>query len=71
MDIDTYKCHHEEVENVIAGFDWDDGNRGKCVEHGVLAEEVESPFQRPIMILPDAEHSVTETRFKAIGKTTT
>ena len=57
------------MEGAIAGFDWDDGNRSKCLKHGVSAEEVESLFLRPVMILPDEGHSVAETRFKAIGKT--
>lgn len=55
----------------IAGFDWDDGNRRKCVKHGVSAEEIESLFLRPIMILPDEAHSIAETRLKAIGRTAT
>lgn len=53
----------------LAGFDWDDGNRAKCLKHGVSAEEVESLFIRPVMILPDEPHSVAETRFKAVGRT--
>jgi len=56
------------VEEAIAGFDWDDGNRSKWLKHGVSGEEVESLFMRPIMILPDEAHSVAETRFKAIGQ---
>lgn len=31
--------------------------------------KIESLFLRPIMILPDQVHSLTETRFKAIGRT--
>ncbi|HTG58533.1 MAG TPA: BrnT family toxin [Terriglobia bacterium] len=57
------------MEGALAGFDWDDGNRSKCLKHGVSGEEVESLFIRPIMILPDEAHSVAETRFKAIGRT--
>jgi hypothetical protein len=57
------------VEESIAGFDWDGGNRRKCLQHGVSAEQLESLFLRPIMILPDLAHSGVETRFKAIGKT--
>ena len=54
---------------LIAGFDWDAGNRSKCRKHGVSAPEVEELFQRPVAILPDPEHSESEERFKAIGKT--
>jgi uncharacterized DUF497 family protein len=28
----------------IAGFEWDDGNRGKNLKHGVTDEEAEEPF---------------------------
>jgi uncharacterized DUF497 family protein len=51
------------------GFDWDDGNREKCQEHGVSIAEIETLFSRPVMILPDAAHPQTEKRLKAIGKT--
>ena len=33
------------------------------------AEEIESLFLQPVIILPDETHSLAETRFKAIGKT--
>lgn len=56
------------MQQGIAGFDWDRGNRPKCLKHGVSAEEIESLFLRPVMILPDQEHSLAETRFRAIGK---
>jgi uncharacterized DUF497 family protein len=57
------------VEGVVAGFDWDRGNRAKCRKHSVSVEEIESLFLRPVMILPDESHSLTESRLKAIGKT--
>ena len=69
IDICTYIYHNAPVERVIAGFDWDAGNRAKCLEHGVSTAEVEAMFQRPIMVLPDAAHSGSERRFKAIGTT--
>ena len=53
---------------VIASFNWDDGNRDKCVEHGVSIDEVETLFRGIVVILPDEAHSWTETRFKAIGQ---
>ena len=52
----------------IVGFEWDDGNRGKCLKHGLSIEEIESVFEGVVMILPDVEHSAAETRFKAIGQ---
>jgi len=57
------------MQGAIAGFDWDRGNRAKCRKHGVSADEIESLFLRPVMILPDEAHSLTESRLKAIGRT--
>ena len=57
------------MEGPIAGFEWDRGNRAKCLQHGVSAEEVGSVFLASVTILPDEAHSLTETRFKGIGRT--
>jgi hypothetical protein len=51
------------------GFDWDKGNRAKCEKHGLSVSVIESLFARPIAILPDAAHSQSERRFRAIGRT--
>ena len=53
----------------VAGFDWDAGNRAKCQKHGVSVAEVEGLFSRPLLIIPDASHSQSEERLRAIGKT--
>ena len=53
----------------VAGFDWDAGNRAKCEKHGVSGLEVEELFTRPLLIIPDASHSQSEERLRAIGKT--
>jgi hypothetical protein len=53
----------------VAGFDWDDGNHDKCQRHGVSIVEIETLFRGTVVILPDEAHSVTERRFKAVGKT--
>ena len=53
-----------------AGFAWDSGNRKKCLAHGVSIAEIEDLFTRPVMVLPDPAHSQSETRLRAIGKTT-
>jgi uncharacterized DUF497 family protein len=53
----------------VSGFQWDEDNRDKCQKHGVLLEIIEDLFMRPIVILPDENHSNKEQRFKAIGKT--
>jgi uncharacterized DUF497 family protein len=51
----------------IDGFDWDEGNREKCQRHGVSIAEIESLFERNVLIGPDAAHSDAEQRFRAIG----
>jgi uncharacterized DUF497 family protein len=53
----------------FSGFDWDSGNLEKCRKHGVSTEVVEGLFERAVAILPDEEHSQTERRFRAVGKT--
>ncbi len=52
----------------IAGFDWDEGNRFKCREHGVSLAAIESMFRGSVAVQPDPLHSKSEERFKAIGK---
>ncbi len=54
---------------ILSGFDWDEGNRGKCRKHGISVEEIEALFSRTVTILPDEGHSTTEDRFKVIGQT--
>ena len=51
----------------IAGFDWDEGNRGKCQKHGVALADIEAMFRSRISIFPDGDHSRAEERLKAIG----
>lgn len=53
----------------FAGFDWDSGNPKKCQNHGVSIAEIESLFDRPVVILPDKENAQGERRFRAIGTT--
>jgi predicted DNA binding CopG/RHH family protein/uncharacterized DUF497 family protein len=53
----------------FAGFDWDRGNRKKCQKHGLSITEIESVFDRPVVILPDKENPHGERRFRAIGTT--
>ena len=53
----------------FAGFDWDSGNRKKCQIHGVSLAEIESVFDRPVVILPDKDNPQGERRFRAIGTT--
>ncbi len=54
----------------VAGFDWDEGNEGHCLEHGVSIGEIEELFRSTVMILPDEAHSTDlEARHLAIGRT--
>ena len=57
------------MDGPVSGFDWDDGNRAKCREHGVSPGEIEALFERPVLIVPDETHSTNEERLRAIGKT--
>jgi uncharacterized protein len=53
----------------VQGFDWDDGNREKCLKHGLSVSKIEQFFQGEIKILGDPKHSQAEERFIAVGKT--
>jgi len=53
----------------FGGFDWDSGNWDKCQKHGVPIAEIESLFRGTPLVGPDAKHSVTERRLRAIGVT--
>lgn len=57
------------MDSAFEGFDWDAGNRAKCQKHGVSVAQVEGLFSRPLLIIPDAPHSESEERLRAIGKT--
>lgn len=52
----------------LVGFDWDQGNREKCLKHGVATEEIEYAFREGrAVVRPDPAHSERETRFQAVG----
>jgi len=53
----------------VAGFDWDDGNRGKCTSHGVPVEEIKALFRATPAVAPDVAHSAAEDRLIALGRT--
>lgn len=58
------------MDKVVAGFDWDDGNTGKCQKHGVSIDVIEGLFRAgKLLVEPDIANSAVETRFRAIGKT--
>jgi len=56
------------MDDGVAGFDWDTGNRAKCHKHGVSVAEVEGLFSRPLLIVPDALHSETEERLWGLAR---
>ena len=53
---------------LIAGFDWDKGNRQKCRKHGVSVAEIEHVLREAPAIAPDPGHSHGEDRFIAVGR---
>jgi uncharacterized DUF497 family protein len=57
------------MAEMLAGFDWDAGNRAKCQKHGVAVADIEALFSSPLLIIPDSVHSKTETRIRALCKT--
>lgn len=52
----------------IAAFEWDHGNSAKCQKHGLTQAAIESCFVRPVLVLPDEDHSQSEERLRAIGR---
>lgn len=56
------------MTETVVGFDWDDGNRKKCLKHGVTVEEIEGAFRGGTLhAFPDPAHSANETRYLGIG----
>ena len=52
----------------IVGFEWDAGNERKNDKHGVSMAEAEQVFfNAPLLLLDDAAHSQSESRFHALG----
>lgn len=55
----------------FVGFQWDQGNIDKnLIEHEVENWECEQMFfNRPLLILEDPKHSISEKRWAVFGKT--
>jgi hypothetical protein len=54
----------------VVGFDWDAGNLGKNAKHGVENRESEEVFfNQPLLLTQDSGHSITESRYRALGRT--
>jgi uncharacterized protein len=53
------------------GFEWDEGNAPKvAARHAVSPGECEQVFfLEPLIVAVDAEHSVAEPRWRALGRT--
>ena len=59
------KIWEEPVE-----FDWDEGNIGKNLKHGVEDKEAEEIFDnKPVFVFEDDKHSLIEKRFMVWGIT--
>jgi uncharacterized protein len=54
---------------IVHGFDWDTGNKVKCLRHGLTLEEIESVFRGQPFVLINEKHTSLEERFHAVGKT--
>ncbi len=50
-------------------FDWDDGNRSKCLKHGLSISEIEYALSFGAKTAADPIHSLTEQRFVAVSRT--
>lgn len=51
------------------GFDWDDGNRGKALRHGISDEEIEQVFFNEAVMDRQARNTPGEERRRALGET--
>jgi len=56
------------VDEAVAGFDWDAGNREKCQRHGVSIAEIVDIFAGDPFVAPDLKHGHAEDRFIAVGR---
>jgi len=61
----------EKIFEQFSGFQWDRGNIDKnLTKHNVENWECEQVFfNRPLIVLDDPKHSVSEKRWTAFGKT--
>ncbi len=61
----------EKIFEQFSGFKWDRGNIDKnLINHNVENWECEQVFfNRPLLVLDDPKHSVSEKRWAAFGKT--
>jgi uncharacterized protein len=69
----VYDCNIQIMLNwgQVKGFDWDSGTARKSADkHGVSQAEAEQVFfNKPLLLVPDPEHSGDEQRYHALGRT--
>ena len=54
----------------VVDFEWDSGNSMKNEKHSVSGAEAEQVFfNEPLLVLDDSGHSVSESRWHALGRT--
>jgi uncharacterized protein len=56
------------MRRTIAGFDWDEGDRAKCLKHGVSIAEIEALLRGEPHVAADPRHSAAEDRFISVGR---
>jgi len=63
----------DKIFEQFSGFQWDKGNIDKnLIKHNVENWECEQVFfNRPLLVLEDPKHSVSEERWAVFGKTDT
>ena len=63
----------DKIFEQFSGFQWDKGNIDKnLIKHNVENWECEQVFfNRPLLVLENSKHSVSEVRWAAFGKTDT
>lgn len=53
----------------VHGFDWDDGNREKCQDHGLSLDQIQSVIRNDLKVMINTNHLTREERYHAVGKT--
>lgn len=55
-------------EVAFEGFDWDEGNRAKCIKHGMSLFEIQTLLLGSPILIDDLDHSSEEIRLKAVDR---
>ncbi|OYW67730.1 MAG: hypothetical protein B7Z40_06050 [Bosea sp. 12-68-7] len=54
---------------LVIGFDWDQGNERKSVDKRHVSQAEQVFMNQPLLLAEDREHSVSEHRLRALGRT--